>query len=95
MGAPDAILGIAENFKSSTHYGIAGYYASMASEAGYVGFTGTNTRPSIAPTFVVEPMLGALFLCGVSLWKGFSAKNSITFHFENLPHHFIHCICII
>lgn len=44
--------------KNSTHYGIAGYYATMASKAGCVGFTGTNARPSIAPTFGVEPMLG-------------------------------------
>lgn len=42
----------------STHYGIAGYYATMASEAGCVGLSGTNARPSIAPTFGVEPMLG-------------------------------------
>jgi len=44
--------------KNSTHYGIAGYYATMASDAGCIGFTGTNARPSIAPTFGVEPMLG-------------------------------------
>jgi L-2-hydroxycarboxylate dehydrogenase (NAD+) len=35
----------------STHYGIAGYYTSMACEQGCVGFSGTNARPSIAPTF--------------------------------------------
>ena len=44
--------------QNSTHYGIAGYYATMAAEAGCVGLTGTNARPSIAPTFGVEPMLG-------------------------------------
>jgi LDH2 family malate/lactate/ureidoglycolate dehydrogenase len=44
--------------QNSTHYGIAGYYATMASNAGCVGLTGTNARPSIAPTFGVEPMLG-------------------------------------
>ena len=44
--------------QNSTHYGIAGYYSSMAADAGCVGFTGTNARPSIAPTFGVEPMLG-------------------------------------
>jgi LDH2 family malate/lactate/ureidoglycolate dehydrogenase len=42
----------------STHYGIAGYYATMATDAGCIGWTGTNARPSIAPTFGVEPMLG-------------------------------------
>ena len=44
--------------KNSTHYGIAGYYPTMATEAGCIGLTGTNARPSIAPTFGVEPMLG-------------------------------------
>jgi L-2-hydroxycarboxylate dehydrogenase (NAD+) len=44
--------------RNSTHYGIAGYYALMATAAGMVGITGTNARPSIAPTFGVENMLG-------------------------------------
>ncbi|HEX7474976.1 MAG TPA: Ldh family oxidoreductase [Dehalococcoidales bacterium] len=44
--------------RNSTHYGIAGYYAMMAAEAGMIGMTGTNARPSIAPTFGVENMLG-------------------------------------
>lgn len=44
--------------RNSTHYGIAGYYAMMACEAGMIGITGTNARPSIAPTFGVENMLG-------------------------------------
>lgn len=44
--------------RNSTHYGIAGYYALMACEAGMIGLTGTNARPSIAPTFGVENMLG-------------------------------------
>lgn len=44
--------------RNSTHYGIAGYYASMAADAGCIGITGTNARPSIAPTFGVENMLG-------------------------------------
>ncbi len=44
--------------RNSTHYGIAGYYASMAVNAGMIGITGTNARPSIAPTFGVENMLG-------------------------------------
>ena len=43
---------------NSTHYGIAGYWATMASKAGMVGITGTNARPSIAPTFGVENMMG-------------------------------------
>ena len=44
--------------RNSTHYGIAGYYATMASQADMIGMTGTNARPSIAPTFGVENMLG-------------------------------------
>jgi len=44
--------------RNSSHYGIAGYYATMATEKGMVGITGTNARPSIAPTFGVENMLG-------------------------------------
>lgn len=44
--------------RNSTHYGIAGYYALMAIEQGCIGITGTNARPSIAPTFGVENMLG-------------------------------------
>ncbi|MFA5449133.1 MAG: Ldh family oxidoreductase [Clostridia bacterium] len=44
--------------RNSCHYGIAGYYTTMASDAGMIGMTGTNARPSIAPTFGVENMLG-------------------------------------
>jgi LDH2 family malate/lactate/ureidoglycolate dehydrogenase len=44
--------------RNSTHYGIAGYYVLMACNAGMIGITGTNARPSIAPTFGVENMLG-------------------------------------
>lgn len=44
--------------RNSTHYGIAGYWTSMASKEGMIGVTGTNARPSIAPTFGVENMLG-------------------------------------
>lgn len=44
--------------RGSTHYGIAGYYATMATDAGCIGVTGTNARPSIAPTFGVENKLG-------------------------------------
>lgn len=44
--------------RNSTHYGIAGYWATMATKEGLVGITGTNARPSIAPTFGVENMMG-------------------------------------
>ncbi len=44
--------------RNSTHYGIAGYYAIMAADEGMIGITGSNARPSVAPTFGVENMLG-------------------------------------
>jgi LDH2 family malate/lactate/ureidoglycolate dehydrogenase len=44
--------------RNSTHYGFAAYYSLMAVDAGMIGLTGTNARPSIAPTHGVENMLG-------------------------------------
>jgi len=44
--------------RNSTHYGIAGYYATMATKRGLIGITGTNARPATAPTFSVENKLG-------------------------------------
>ena len=44
--------------RNSNHYGIAGYYPLMAIKEGMIGITGTNARPSIAPTHGVENMLG-------------------------------------
>jgi L-2-hydroxycarboxylate dehydrogenase (NAD+) len=44
--------------RNSTHFGIAGYYPLMAAKEGMMGLTVTNARPSIAPTFGTEPMLG-------------------------------------
>ena len=44
--------------RNSSHYGIAGYWTSMAVKEGMIGISGTNARPSIAPTFGVENMLG-------------------------------------
>ena len=44
--------------RNSTHYGFAAYYPLMAVDEGMVGLTGTNARPSIAPTHGVENMLG-------------------------------------
>jgi LDH2 family malate/lactate/ureidoglycolate dehydrogenase len=44
--------------RNGTHFGIAGYYPLMAASEGMMGFTVTNARPSIAPTFSTEPMLG-------------------------------------
>ncbi len=44
--------------RNSCHYGIAGYYGTMATKEGCIGITGTNARPSVAPTFGVEGMFG-------------------------------------
>ena len=44
--------------RNSTHFGIAGYYSLMAIKAGMIGLAVTNARPSMPPTFGVEPMLG-------------------------------------
>ena len=44
--------------RNSCHYGIAGYYTSMATKAGCIGLTGTNARPTVAPTHGVEGMFG-------------------------------------
>ncbi len=44
--------------RNSSHFGIAGYYADMAADRDMIGIVGTNARPSIAPTFGVENMLG-------------------------------------
>ncbi len=44
--------------RNSCHYGIAGYYATQATRQGCIGMTGTNARPSVAPTWGVEGMFG-------------------------------------
>jgi L-2-hydroxycarboxylate dehydrogenase (NAD+) len=44
--------------RNSNHYGFAGYYPLMAVKEDMIGITGTNARPSIAPTFGTENVLG-------------------------------------
>jgi len=44
--------------RNSTHFGICGYYPLMAVERDMAGLAFTNARPSIAPTFGLNPMLG-------------------------------------
>ncbi|MCE5209911.1 MAG: Ldh family oxidoreductase [Chloroflexi bacterium] len=44
--------------RNSTHFGIDGYYARMAINQGLIGMSFTNARPSISPTFGVQPLLG-------------------------------------
>lgn len=43
---------------NSTHFGICGYYPSMALERNMAGLAFSNARPSTAPTFGVEPAIG-------------------------------------
>jgi L-2-hydroxycarboxylate dehydrogenase (NAD+) len=43
---------------NSTHFGIAGYYPLMAIKENMIGLAVTNARPSVAPTFGTEPMMG-------------------------------------
>ena len=44
--------------RNSSHYGIAGYWTGLAAKENRIGISGTNARPSVAPTFGVENMLG-------------------------------------
>lgn len=44
--------------RNSTHYGTAGFYTEMAAAEDCIGLSGTNARPSIAPTFSVQNKLG-------------------------------------
>lgn len=49
--------------RNSTHYGICGYYAEMATKHDMLGFTFTNARPSVCPTNGVQPLLGTNPIC--------------------------------
>ncbi len=44
--------------RNSNHYGIAAWYAMRALSHNMIGITGTNARPSVAPTRSVQPMFG-------------------------------------
>ncbi len=45
--------------RNSNHYGIAGYYAKMASEQGLIGFSCTNSEAIMVPTYSRIAMLGS------------------------------------
>lgn len=49
--------------RNSTHYGICGFYAEMATKQNMIGLTFTNARPSICPTNGVSPILGTNPIC--------------------------------
>ena len=44
--------------RRSNHYGIAGWYAIRAAEAGMIGMSLTNSSPLVAPTRARIPMIG-------------------------------------
>ncbi len=45
--------------RNSNHYGIAGYYAKMASDQGLIGMSFTNSEAIMVPTFGTMAMLGS------------------------------------
>lgn len=45
--------------RNSNHFGIAGYYAKMACDAGLIGFAMTNSEAIMVPTFARLAMLGS------------------------------------
>ncbi|MBO7520313.1 MAG: Ldh family oxidoreductase [Clostridia bacterium] len=45
--------------RNSNHFGIAGYYAKMACDAGLMGFAMTNSEAIMVPTFSKLAMLGS------------------------------------
>lgn len=45
--------------RNSTHFGMAGYYAKLASDAGLIGIALTNSGSLTAPTFGARAMLGS------------------------------------
>lgn len=45
--------------RNSNHYGIAGYYAKMASDRGLIGLSFTNSEAIMVPTFAKKAMLGS------------------------------------
>lgn len=44
--------------RGSNHYGIAGWYALRAADAGLIGISMTNTSPLVAATRGVDPLVG-------------------------------------
>jgi L-2-hydroxycarboxylate dehydrogenase (NAD+) len=44
--------------RNSSHFGIAGFYPAMAINNDMVGLSFSNARPSVAPTYGVEPVIG-------------------------------------
>lgn len=49
--------------RNSSHYGICGFYADMATKQNMLGLTFTNARPSVCPTNGTQPLLGTNPIC--------------------------------
>lgn len=45
--------------RNSNHYGIAGYYAKMACDKGFIGLSFTNSEAIMVPTYASKAMLGS------------------------------------
>lgn len=45
--------------RNSNHFGIAGYYAKMAADKGYLGMTTTNSESIMVHTYSKQPILGS------------------------------------
>ena len=56
--AQTAGIGIV-SVRNSNHYGIAGYYAKMASDQGLIGMSCTNSEAIMVPTYGRKAMLGS------------------------------------
>lgn len=52
VGAATAVV------RNSNHYGIAGWYALRAADAGMIGMSLSNTSPLVAPTRAIRPLIG-------------------------------------
>ncbi|BBN99812.1 Ldh family oxidoreductase [Sporolactobacillus terrae] len=61
--------------RHSNHYGMAGYYAKMASKKKMLGISATNSNPFLIPTHAMRPFLGS---------------NPIAFAMPAAPHDFLY-----
>ena len=54
-----SVAGIgAVSVANSNHFGVAGHYADLATQAGFIGIAMTNASPAMAPFNAKEPLLG-------------------------------------
>ena len=58
IGAAQAAGSAVAVVRNSNHYGIAGWYAMRAAQAGLIGCAFTNGSPLVAPTRALHPLIG-------------------------------------